>query len=157
MPAKKRERLLRNSLKALLRDALDWIEKEQEELLKDSPFASASTAERKLFAALRGESRSISELSRYLGVSRQAVHHTVHKLVSKGVVTLQHADNNRRDKLVTISEQGREVQAMTAKHFQAIERKMASTLGRERVVLLREVLLEHREKTGARDSAEDAS
>lgn len=156
MPAKKREKLLRNSLKALLRDALDWIENEQEELLKDSPFASASTAEMRLFAALRGESRSISELSRYLGVSRQAVHHTVHKLVTKGVVTLKHADNNRRDKLVTISEQGREVQAMTAKHFQAIERKMASTLGRERVEMLREMLLEHRQKTGARDSGEDA-
>ena len=147
MPEKNAETQLRNSLKALLRDALDWIEAEQGELLKDSPFASASAAEIKLFAALRGESRSISELSRYLGVSRQAVHHTVHKLVAKGVVSLQHAPSNRRDKYVVISEQGRAVQAMTAKHFKIIEKKMMKNIGRENVELLCALLLKNREKT----------
>jgi len=147
MPEQKREELLRNSLKALLRDSLDWIEYEQSLLLQDSPFASASNAEVKLFAALRGEKRSISELSRYLGVSRQAVHHTVHKLVTKEVVTLQHSENNKRDKLVVISAKGREVQKMTAQHFKEIEAKMAKNIGREKLELLRQILLENRSKT----------
>lgn len=148
----KNETLLRNSLKALLRDTLDWIEAEQNILLQDSPFASASSAEVKLFAALRGQSRSISELSRYLGVSRQAVHHTVHKLVAKSVVTLEHSETNQRDKLVVISDEGRKVQAMTAKHFQTIEKKMARNIGKANTETLRKILLEHRSKTSARDS-----
>jgi DNA-binding MarR family transcriptional regulator len=147
MTKRKNEEVLRNSLKALLRDSLDWIESEQNELLQDSPFASASNAEVRLFAALRGQSRSISELSRYLGVSRQAVHHTVHKLVEKKVVELQHSESNKRDKLVVISAKGREVQSMTAKHFRTIESRMAKNIGREKVELLRELLLENRTKT----------
>lgn len=153
----KNEKLLRNSLKALLRDALDWIEAEQNILLQDSPFASASSAEVKLFAALRGQSRSISELSRYLGVSRQAVHHTVHKLVAKSVVTLEHSKTNRRDKLVVISDEGRKVQAMTAKHFQTIENKMAKQIGRANTDTLREILLDHRNKTRSEDPQSEES
>jgi DNA-binding MarR family transcriptional regulator len=146
MHKKKTEEVLRNSLKALLRDTLDWIEAEQRKLLKDSSFASANNAEIKLFAALRGQSRSISELSRYLGVSRQAVHHTVHKLIEKRVVELQHPESNKRDKLVVISAKGREVQALTAKHFKTIESKMAINIGRDKVELLREQLLKNRAK-----------
>lgn len=153
----KNEKLLRNSLKALLRDALDWIEAEQNILLQDSPFASATSAEVKLFAALRGQSRSISELSRYLGVSRQAVHHTVHKLVAKSVVTLEHSKTNRRDKLVVISDEGRKVQAMTAKHFQTIENKMAKQIGRANTDTLREILLDHRNKTRSEDPQSEES
>lgn len=153
----KNEKILRNSLKALLRDALDWIESEQDILLQDSPFASASSAEVKLFAALRGQSRSISELSRYLGVSRQAVHHTVHKLVAKSVVSLEHSKTNQRDKLVVISDEGRKVQAMTAKHFQTIENKMATRIGRANTDTLREILLDHRSKTQSEDSQPEES
>jgi DNA-binding MarR family transcriptional regulator len=149
MPERKNENVLRNSLKALLKDSLDWIESEQKTLLQDSPFSSASNTEIKLFAALRGQSRSISELSRYLGVSRQAVHHTVHKLVEKKVVELQHSESNKRDKLVVISDRGREVQAMTAKHFKTIESRMANNIGRDKVELLRELLLENRTKIEA--------
>lgn len=66
----KADPLLRESIKALLRDSLPWVESEQLKLLQDSLYAGASNAEIKLFAALRGTSRSISELSRYLGISR---------------------------------------------------------------------------------------
>ncbi|MDP6652472.1 MAG: MarR family transcriptional regulator, partial [Gammaproteobacteria bacterium] len=127
----KTQEQLKNSLKRLLKGTLDWIEEEQNTLLQDSPCASASDAEIRLFAALRGENRSISELSRYLGVSRQAVHQTVHKLHERGVVDLEYAVNNQRDKQVVISEQGREVQKTTAEHFQIIERKIAKNIGRK--------------------------
>ncbi|MBT8145592.1 MAG: MarR family transcriptional regulator, partial [Gammaproteobacteria bacterium] len=137
MPNTKTNPQLRDSIKALLRDSLAWIESEQLKLLQDSPYEGASNAEIKLFAALRGTSRSISELSRYLGISRQAVHQTVHKLVERGIVKLQPAESNQREKHVVITEKGREVQRMTAEHFRTIESKMAANIGRKNVELLR--------------------
>ena len=142
---------LRESIKALLRDSLAWIEQEQLKLLKDSPYASASNAEMRLFAALRGKSRSISELSRYLAVSRQAVHQTVHKLIERGIVRLETAQSDKREKLVVITDKGREVQEITARHFRIIESKMARNIGRKNVELLRELLKENLLKTNTRD------
>ena len=147
MPNRKSATKLHESLKALLRDSLAWFEEEQLKLLQDSPYASASNAEVKLFAALRGESKSISELSRYLGISRQAVHQLVHKLIERGVVRLESAETNKRDKLVIITEEGREVQKITAKHFKIIEKKMARNIGSENLELLRELLKDNLEKT----------
>ena len=151
MPDKNSNPQLRGSIKALLRDSLSWIEQEQLKLLQDSPFASASNAEMRLFAALRGNSRSISELSRYLAVSRQAVHQTVHKLIERGIVRLEPAQSNKREKHVVITEKGREVQRITARHFRIIENKMARNIGRKNVELLRELLKENLLKADKRD------
>ena len=142
---------LRESIKALLRDSLDWIEQEQLVLLQDSPYASASNAEMRLFAALRGKSRSISELSRYLSISRQAVHQTVHKLIERGIVRLEPAESNKREKLVVITDKGREAQKITAEHFRIIENRMARNIGRNNVEVLRRLLKENLLKSGTAD------
>lgn len=142
------KKTLRHSLKALLRESLEWIEGEQALLLKESPYNSASPAEIKLFAALQGKSKSIAELSRKLGVSRQAAHQTVKKLSARGVVILEHAENNRRDKIVRITEEGTQVQKLTAKHFRQIETKMSKNIGKKNLELLRHLLLENLEKAG---------
>lgn len=131
---------LSGSLKALLRESLDWVEAEQLKLLQNSPYSAASNAEVKLFAALRGKNRTISELSRYLGVSRQAVHQTVHKLIEKGVVRLEPLENNKRDKSVVITKKGDEARRLTAEHFQRIENTVANNIGRENLELLLQLL-----------------
>lgn len=131
---------LSQSLKALLRKNLEWIEQEQARLLQDSPFATAGQAEIRLFAALRGESRTIAELSRYLGISRQAAHQTVHKLIGHGVVELKPMENNRREKLVVITERGEMARALTAKHFRKIETKVAKAIGKSELELLMHLL-----------------
>lgn len=142
---KKTDTQLKTSLKVLLRDSLEWIEEEQARLLKDSPYADTSNAEFRLFSALRGESKSISQLSRYLGVSRQAVHQTVHKLIEKNIVQLESTENNKRDKLVVITPEGRNVQKVVAEHFQIIEKKVAKNIGSKNLELLRQLLQKNRE------------
>ncbi len=137
---------LSQSLKALLRDNLQWIEDEQARLLEDSPFANAGKAEIRLFAALRGQSRSIAELSRYLGVSRQAAHQTVHKLIAHGVVELQPAEGNRREKIVKITERGQLARALTAEHFSVIEARVAEHIGEQGLQALKQLLASNLEK-----------
>ena len=136
------------SLKALLRESLEWIEREQALLLEDSPYKSASPAEIKLFAALGGNSKSIADLSRKLAVSRQAVHQTVKKLSARGLVVLEHAENNRRDKIVKITEEGMQARKLTAKHFRQIEAKMSNNIGKKNLESLRQLLQENLEKAG---------
>lgn len=140
------DKTLRKSLKALLRDSLEWIESEQAILLEDTPYNSASPAEIRLFAALQGKGKSIAELSRILGVSRQAVHQTVKVLSARGVVFLEYAENNRRDKIVRITEEGEQVRKLTAQHFRQIEAKVTRNIGKDNLELLRQLLSENLEK-----------
>jgi len=134
------------SLKALLRKSLEWIESEQALLLEESPYKAASPAEVKLFAALGGKSKSIADLSRRLAVSRQAAHQTVKKLSARGLVVLEHAENNRRDKIVKITEEGMQARKLTAKHFRQIEAKMSKNIGKKNLESLRQLLQENLEK-----------
>lgn len=136
------------SLKALLRESLEWIESEQALLLEESPYKAASPAEIKLFAALGGKSKSIADLSRKLSVSRQAAHQTVKKLSARGLVTLEHAENNRRDKIVKITEEGMQARKLTAKHFRQIEAQVSKNIGKKNLESLRQLLQENLEKAG---------
>ncbi|MEM7020709.1 MAG: MarR family transcriptional regulator [Pseudomonadota bacterium] len=138
----KTKQFLATNIKGLMSDTLEWMEARNTELRAGSEF-QGTPAEAKLFATLRGKQRSISELARVLGVSRQAVHNTVHKLIAAGVVELINSPSNQRDKLVRITERGHEVQKMAAKNLREIEEELADSIGRENLELVRRLLIAH--------------
>jgi DNA-binding MarR family transcriptional regulator len=140
----KTKQFLATSLKGVLNDTLEWMENRNAELRKGSEF-EGTAAEAKLFATLRGRPRSISELARVMGLSRQAVHTTVHKLVKAGVIDVVTSDTNRRDKMVRITVYGQQVQRMAAKNLRQIETDMARSIGRDNVELIRSLLMQHLE------------
>ena len=70
---------LDTNLMRLTMELVEWMELEMIELNKSAKY-QGSIAEIKLFNALRGEEKSISELARLMNISRQAVHKTAHKL-----------------------------------------------------------------------------
>lgn len=131
---------LGTSLKALLRENLEWIESEQARLLRDAGFDAATRAEIRLIAAMKGQNRKIADLARKLDISRQAAHQTVHKLIARGIVRLEDVPENKREKLVVITAFGHETLALTAQHFQIIERQVAANIGADNYHLLKQLL-----------------
>ena len=136
---------LATNLKGLLQDVMEQMDARNTELRGDTMFANATPAEARLFAVLRGRERSISELARVLGVTRQAVHHTVHRLIDAEVVELIPAQHSRREKLVRITPTGRKVQAIAAANLRRIEAEMAERVGEAKLSTLRELLIELRD------------
>jgi DNA-binding MarR family transcriptional regulator len=142
---------LATNLKGLLQDVMEQMEARNTDLRENTIFADATPAEARLFAVLRGRERSISDLARVLGVTRQAVHHTVHRLIDAGVVELVVAEHSRREKLVRITATGRKVQAIAAANLRRIEAEMAAVLGEDKVSELRKLLLEFRDNAFPED------
>lgn len=136
---------LESNLKGLLQDVLERLEARNAALRADTAFADATPAEARLFAALRGRERTISELARALGVSRQAVHHTVHRLVRAGVVVLVPSEHSGREKIVRISPSGRQVQVMAAANLRQIEAEVGALIGNRSLETLRSLLLRIRD------------
>lgn len=129
----------------LLLEISEWMESEMLELSQNSEY-QGSIAELKLFNALRGQEKSISELARILGVSRQAVHKTIHKLKDKGYLELVISRNNKKDRLVKITESGQDIRKQGAEYLMKIERKLSWSIGERNLDYVKEILLEHVKK-----------
>ena len=100
-------------------------------------------AEIKLFNTLRGSKKSISDLSRVMGISRQAVHKTTHRLMEFGYIELTISPDNKRDRLVSITRKGLKVRERGAKIIREIEGKLSKNIGRDNLELIRDLLEEN--------------
>ena len=96
----------------------------------------------RILTILSHEICSTSELSRTLGISRQAMHKQIQKLILKGWISLEKDVNNKRIKLVVLTSQGKEVIENRMKHITQIEEKIAKTIGKEKLETLKSILKE---------------
>ena len=133
---------LATNIKGLCADLIELMEERNASLRRKTRYAQATPAEAKLFATLRGGERSLSDLARVIGVSRQAVHRTAHRLASSGVVRVVGSEGDKREKIVQITAKGRAVQKMAAANLEAVEADLAEAVGREEVESLRHLLEE---------------
>jgi DNA-binding MarR family transcriptional regulator len=131
-------------------ELVEWMELEMIELNKSAKY-QGSIAEIKLFNALRGEKKSISELARLMNISRQAVHKTAHKLEDLGFLELITRNGNKKDRLVKITELGQEVRKQGAEHIMVIEEKLAWSMGKRNLEFMRIILAGHSKRLKASD------
>ena len=73
----------------------EFMQEESLRLHHAGEYKKATPAQLRLFNVLRGNERTISDIARRLGVSRQAVHKTVHQLIDVGFLKLKKSKNNR--------------------------------------------------------------
>ncbi len=124
---------------------VEWMEAEIIELNKYLPY-KVSFAEIKLFNALRGKEKSISELARNLEVSRQAVHKTIHKLQNMGYLELIAKQNNKKDRIIKITNKGEAVKKQGAEHLIAIEEKLSWSMGERNLGFMKIIISENLKK-----------
>ena len=136
------ENFLKTNLLRLLLETSEWMESEMLKLNQNSEYRG-TIAEIKLFNALRGQEKSISELARILGISRQAVHKTIHKLKDKGYLELKTSKDNKKDKKVIITDSGQTIRKEGAEYLIEIEKKVSWNIGERNLIYLKEILIEH--------------
>jgi len=133
---------LETNLMRLTMELVEWMEGEMIELNKTSQYRG-SIAEIRLFNALRGEEKSISEVAKIMNISRQAVHQTVHKLVNLGFLELISQDGNKKNKIIKITALGQEIRKQGSEHLMEIERKLSWNLGERNLEFIKKILSSH--------------
>jgi DNA-binding MarR family transcriptional regulator len=133
---------LNHNINRLLHDKAEWIADLLRRSASEAARSEFSGAEGKIFGALRGRELTVSEIARLRGISRQAVHRTVSGLVERGYLELKLAEGSQRDKVVVITPAGQKLRSTVGEQLEAIEGEIAQTIGRERLEMLREILLE---------------
>jgi len=133
---------LETNFMRLTMELVEWMEREMVELNKTSKYRGSVT-EIRLFNALRGQEKSISELARIMNISRQAVHKTAHKLVNLGFLELISEDGNKKNRIIKITTLGQEIRKQGAEHLMEIERKLSWNLGERNLEFMKTILSSH--------------
>jgi len=136
------ENFLESNLLRLLTKTSQWMESEIHKLNKTHKH-EFSIAEIKVLDGLRGKQKSIAELARVLQISRQAVHKTIHKLKDKGYLQLVIDKNNKKDRKVIITENGKNERNKRLEDIVEIEQKISWVIGERNLDYVKEILFEH--------------
>lgn len=127
-------------LTKLLKIKTDWIRHQLLVMDDGRLFQPYSDSELHLLEVLRGEPKTISDIARLWGVSRQAVHKSVKSLRQKNILDIVPAPGSKRDKLVIFTPAGQEGVAEIHRRFRAIEEKIAKKIGAKSLDELRTIL-----------------
>ena len=130
-------------LKSLLLKKFHFVEKCSFEMIPtDKKMPKDLIIGARIVTLMKEESMTLPELTETLGISRQAVHKNVTKLVELGVVFLYDDPENKKRKRVKLTPKGIEILQKRAELMEQVEAKIAEKIGREKVELLREILME---------------
>jgi DNA-binding MarR family transcriptional regulator len=106
-------------------------------LRKGTPYEKVRQSDTRVFVAASRRPQTISEIGRYMHITRQSVQMSVHRLMKLGVLELQPAPGNRRDKVVHLTQKGQLARASAARQIADIEREFAAIIGTAELERLR--------------------
>jgi DNA-binding MarR family transcriptional regulator len=129
-------------LRNLLLQRFDWMEERVLERAVVSGYAYITPAMNRLFAHMWGQPVGLSELSRRLGISRQAVHKLASEAARHGLVEFVASTEDARVVMLRFTEAGWAMSARAARDLASIEAAIAAKLGAAKVAQLKALLAE---------------
>lgn len=131
-----------NNIKGLVQDLVEKLDSKMHAVRKGTLWEDVRPSDAKLFMLTARHQRSIADLAKTLGISRQAAHKSVRRLLDHGVVELRHLPENKRDKIVVVSDVGNVARIMAAKNLKIIESEIERKVGKKRLEEFRQTLLD---------------
>ena len=130
-----------DNIKGLVQDVSAKLQRRMDELRVGTAFEDVRPSDARTFALIGRRPRNLSELAQDLGISRQATHRSVMRLVERGGVSLQSVEGNNRDKIAVPTELGKKGQQMAAKNLQILESELEEKLGPDDLTNFRRILV----------------
>lgn len=131
---------LDRNIKGLMMDVLGRWNVEMDKRQASTAFAAIRPADQRLFGQLRGRPTPMVDLHKRLGITRQAAHNSILRLVGHGVVDIVQSPENRKNKTVVITEKGQQLRKLAAQSIREIEKDCIKRIGKDRLEMLREIL-----------------
>lgn len=108
-----------------------WLEKKGEEI---------TDTETHMMAMLKVKNMTIAESGRKINLTRQAAHKCAKKLIEKGYIEMNSLEENKRDKLIVLTQKGDEYCNEMTKIKEQLEEEISANIGHENVKILKEYL-----------------
>lgn len=106
-----------------------WLDEGLQNYLRAQGWPRVTRPQSMLMALVAQGVRRPSEIARNLGVSRQAVHTTLGRMVELGILALVDDPEDRRSKLVVISERGAKMRECAQRAMLLMAQELRSRIG----------------------------
>jgi DNA-binding MarR family transcriptional regulator len=137
-----RDTLIQIPLTGLLDIAFDAMIEEFREELEQSEFRDVRPTHGCVFRYVQGPGLRLTDLAERANMTKQSVGEIVDDLASRGYVKRVPDPNDKRAKLICLTERGEEAQARGLRLFAEVEKRWAERYGAGRIAALRELLEE---------------
>lgn len=127
-------------LRQLLLARSDWMEKRLHAEAERNGYSEITEAMSRLCAHLVGRPVGLSELSRRLGVSRQAAHKLSKEIARLGFVEFIASETDARVLLVRFTQKGWDMADSATRQLEAIEAEIVREIGEEKMETLKTLL-----------------
>lgn len=132
---------LERNIKGLMMTLLARWNAEMDATRAETEFADVRPADMRVFGQLRGRSLKLSEIHREMGFSRQAAQQAIERLVKHNMVAITPVPDSKRDKLVSITQQGHRWRTIAANQIRRIETDIGTAIGDDDKEALRDALI----------------
>ena len=142
MPSDSKSLPVHIPLTGLLDIAFDAMIAEFRTELEKSEFKDVRPTHGCVFRYVKGPGLRLTELAERANMTKQSVGEIVDDLAARGYVERVPDPEDRRAKLICLTERGEEAQTYGLQLFAEVERRWAERFGAERIATLRETLEE---------------
>jgi DNA-binding MarR family transcriptional regulator len=108
---------------------------------KGTPYEHVRSSDVRVFMRALAKPQTISEIARTLGITRQAVQSSVHRLQDIKIIDLEAMPSNKRDKLVVVTARGQHAKNTATQQIAQFESEIAAVIGEDGLARLRNNLV----------------
>lgn len=116
------------------------LRKLNEKMWNNSYTISITNSEWSVISLIYGRQPTITEITQQVNITRQATHKCMKALNSKGLITINHVENNHRNKCLKLTSLGEQCFLENKLIKEALERDIAVEIGYDNVRLLKTLL-----------------
>jgi DNA-binding MarR family transcriptional regulator len=129
-----------NNLRTLLRNLSEGFDLLLDSYRVNTRYENVRRSDVRVFFLAMREQRTISEIARIIGISRQAVQKSVQRLMALDVLGMQEMPGNKRDKLVVFTDRGKLASKNAIDMIGRLEQEVEAVIGAHDMEKLREIL-----------------
>jgi DNA-binding MarR family transcriptional regulator len=118
-----------DNIRTLLHYLVDGIDLKMASYRKGTRYERVRNSDVKVFILAQRGPKSISELAKVLGISRQAVHMSVRRLLALDVITLASTPGNAKEKTVLLTPRGEQAQTVAGQQVRDLEAECVEAIG----------------------------
>jgi len=140
MSDKTNEPVLQDNIRGLVQDVSEVFDEMANTLRHKTAFADTRPADAKTFMLISRHPRGLTALANALGITRQATHRSVQRLVTADLVDFAYAEGSKRDMVATLTETGLEARKVGFGIAASIEQQVVGEIGQDDTEALRRIL-----------------
>jgi len=129
-----------DNVRGLVQDLSEKFDAMVNEMRESTAFAGTRPADAKTFMLISRHPRGLTELAKALGVTRQAAHKSVQRLVDVGLVSFVLAEGSKRDMIADVTEKGLDARAIGLAMARQVDTFVETRVGKDGLEQLRTLL-----------------